>query len=81
LQESRISPIVQLSKHYYRRSKHEACQSMFAAVNVFFHSRQLINFTISLSETCLQSVRIGLLTGRYTHDWTVNLLVHGTCLD
>jgi len=25
--------------------------------------------------------RIGLLTGRNTHDWTVNLLVHGTCLD
>jgi len=23
MQESRINPIVQLSKHYYRRSKHE----------------------------------------------------------
>ena len=26
LQESRINPIVQLSKHYYRRSKHGASQ-------------------------------------------------------
>jgi len=30
-------PIVQLSKHYYRRNKHEAGQSMCAAMNVFFH--------------------------------------------
>jgi len=37
LQESRINPIVQLPKHYYRRSKHEAGQSMCAAMNVFFH--------------------------------------------
>jgi len=37
LQEIRINPIVQLSKHSYRRSKHEACQSMCPAMNVFFH--------------------------------------------
>jgi len=32
LQEIRINPIFQLSKHYYRRSKHEACQSKCAAL-------------------------------------------------
>jgi len=32
LQDSRINPIVKLSKHYYRRSKHEAGQSMCAAM-------------------------------------------------
>jgi len=32
LQEIRISPIVQLWKHYYRRSKHGAGQSMCAAM-------------------------------------------------
>jgi len=53
LQEIRINPVVQLSKHYYRRSKHEAGQSMCVAINVFFHWRQLINFTMSLSEICL----------------------------
>jgi len=37
LQESRISLIVQLSKHYYRRSKPETGQSMCAAMNVYFH--------------------------------------------
>jgi len=37
LQESRINPIVQLSKHYYRRSIHELGESMCAAMNVFFH--------------------------------------------
>ena len=37
LQESRINPIVQLSKHYYRRSKHEGGLSMCAAMNGFFH--------------------------------------------
>jgi len=42
LQESRINPIVQLSKHY-RRSKNEAGQSTCAAMNAFFHSRKLIN--------------------------------------
>jgi len=36
LQESRISLIVQLSKHY-RRSKPETGQSMCAAMNVYFH--------------------------------------------
>jgi len=36
LQEIRINPIVQLSKHYYRRNKQEACQSMCAAMNVFY---------------------------------------------
>jgi len=52
LQEIRINPIVQLSKHHYRRSKHEAGESMCAAVNVFLHYRKLINFTMSLSEIC-----------------------------
>jgi len=37
LQESRINPIVQLLKHYYRGSKHEAGQSVCASMNVFFH--------------------------------------------
>jgi len=37
LQKIRINPIVQLSKHCYWSSKHEACQSMCAAMNVFFH--------------------------------------------
>jgi len=37
LQEIRINPIVQLSKHCYRRGKPEAGQSMRAAMNVFFH--------------------------------------------
>jgi len=37
LQESRINPIVQLSKHYYRMSKHEADESMCGAMNVFFY--------------------------------------------
>jgi len=37
LQEIRINPIVQLSKHHYRRSTHEAGQSMCAAMNAFFH--------------------------------------------
>jgi len=36
-QEIRINPIVQLWKHYYRRSKYEVSQSMCAAMNVFFH--------------------------------------------
>jgi len=53
LKESRINPILQLSKHYYRRSKHETGPSMCAPINVFFHLRQLINFAISLSEICL----------------------------
>jgi len=39
LKESRINPIVQLSKHYYRRSKHETGPSMCAPINVFFHLR------------------------------------------
>jgi len=37
VQESRINPIIQLSKHYYRKSKHEAGQSKCAPMNVFFH--------------------------------------------
>jgi len=37
LQEIRINPIVQLSKHYNQRSKHEAGQRMCAAMNVFCH--------------------------------------------
>jgi len=37
LQKIRINPVVQLWKHYYRRSKHETCQRMCAAMNVFFH--------------------------------------------
>jgi len=49
VQESRINPTVQLSKHYYRRSKHEASQSMWPTVNVFFHWRKFIKFTMSLS--------------------------------
>ena len=54
LQESRINPIVQLSKHYYRRSKYEAGESMWAAMNVFVHYRKLTNFSMSLlSEICL----------------------------
>jgi len=35
LQEIKINPIVQLSKHYYQSSKHEAGQSMCAVMNVF----------------------------------------------
>ena len=54
LQESRINPIVQLSKHYYRRSKHEAGESMWAAMNIFIHYLKLTNFSMSLlSEICL----------------------------
>jgi len=30
LQESTIEPIIQWSKHYYQRSKHEAGESMCA---------------------------------------------------
>jgi len=37
LWEIRINPIFQLSKHYYRRSKHEGCQRMCAAMNAVFH--------------------------------------------
>jgi len=37
LHEIRIKPIVQLWKRYYQSSKHEAGQSMCAAMNVFFH--------------------------------------------
>jgi len=37
LQEIRINPIVQLLKHYYRRSKHGVSLSMCAAMNVFLH--------------------------------------------
>jgi len=37
LQEIRTNPIVQLSQHYYRRSKHEAGRSMCAVMNVYFH--------------------------------------------
>jgi len=33
LQEDTIDPIVQLSKHYYQMSKHEAGQSMCAVMN------------------------------------------------
>jgi len=36
LQEIGIKPIVQLWKHYYQSSELEACQSMCAAMNVFF---------------------------------------------
>jgi len=46
---------------YYRKNKPEAGQSMCAAMNVFFHLRKLINFTMSLSEFCMRKV---LLTGR-----------------
>jgi len=37
LQEFRINPVVQLWKHYYRRSIYEAGQSMCGTKNVFFH--------------------------------------------
>jgi len=37
LQEIRINSIVQLRKQYYQSSKHEAGQSMYAAMNVFLH--------------------------------------------
>jgi len=37
LQEIRINPIVQLSKHYHWRCNHETSQSMWAAMNIFFH--------------------------------------------
>jgi len=37
LQEIRINPIVQLSIHYYLRSKHGAGLSMCAAMNLFLH--------------------------------------------
>jgi len=33
LQESTIVPIVQLSKHYYQGSKHQAGQTMCAVMN------------------------------------------------
>jgi len=41
LQETRINPIVQLWKHYYWMSKHEAGQSMSAAMSVTFHVDEL----------------------------------------
>jgi len=47
LEEIRINPIIQLSKHHSRRSKHEAVESMCAAMNVFFHQRTVANFTMS----------------------------------
>jgi len=53
LRESRINPIVQLSKHYYRTSKYEAGQSMCTAMNIFFHEHTPTNFTMSFSEICL----------------------------
>jgi len=37
LQEIKIKYVVQLSKHYYRRNKHEAGQSMCTTMNVVFH--------------------------------------------
>jgi len=37
LQETRINPIVQLSKHYYGKSNQEPGQIMCAAMNVFFY--------------------------------------------
>jgi len=37
LQRSKINPIVQLLKRNYRRSKHEAGQTMCAAMNAFIH--------------------------------------------
>ena len=55
LQESRINPIAQLSKHYCRRSKHEAGQSMSATSNVFFH--QLFFSFISFHFTSSQPIR------------------------
>ena len=61
LQESRINPIVQLSKHYYRRSKHEGGPSMCAAMNGFFHWRKLINFALSLSEYAYKACALGFL--------------------
>jgi len=88
LQEIRINPIIQLSKHYYRRSKHEAGQSMCAAMNVFFHQRKLINFSMSLSEKFMFIKRAHWAFHwpkcaciNRADVWTVNLLVHGTCSD
>jgi len=34
---------------------------MYTALNVFFLLRKLVNFTMTLSEICLISVRIGFL--------------------
>jgi len=42
-QESRINPIVRLSKHYYRRSKHEVGQS---------HKRMGRHFTGGAEKIC-----------------------------
>jgi len=52
VQEIRINPVIQLSKHYYRRSKHEVGQSLCAAMNVFFHIAQIDKLYMSLSEIC-----------------------------
>jgi len=46
LQETRIKPIVQLWKYCYRRNKSTAGESSCTAMNVFFHSCQLINFSM-----------------------------------
>jgi len=76
LEEIRINPIVQLSKYYYRNSKHEPGQSMCAAMNVFFHWRKML----------IKRAHWAVYWRKYActnlaNVWTVNLLVHGTCLD
>jgi len=61
---------------------------MCAAMNVFFHQRKLINFTMSLSEIYMHIKRRhwAYYWPKYAcmklgDVWIVNLLMHGTCLD
>jgi len=61
---------------------------MCAAMNVFFHYRKLINFTMNLNEIYMlvKRARWAFHWQKYAcmnlaDVWTVNLLVHGTCLD
>jgi len=43
-----LQEIVELWKHYYQTSKHEAGQSMCVSMNVFIHQRKLTNSIMSL---------------------------------
>jgi len=61
---------------------------MCAAMNVFFHQRKLINFTMSLSEIYMLIKRAhwAYYWPKYAcinlgGVWIVNLLMHGTCLE
>jgi len=66
LQGIRINPIVQLRKHFYQRTNLRLVKTV-RRDELFFHYRKVRNFTMSLSEFFLKSMRIVLLTGRNTH--------------